>query len=98
MIVSPGLAGTVVVPANVPFLAARLKSCRVATAWLLGHAKNAGPKRSDCRAKGRASPQRILHHHGGGPRTNVRHNEIDLSRTDGLRVVHRHLTASRLIY
>jgi hypothetical protein len=32
-----------VVPANVPFAAARVKSCRVATTWLFGQPKNAGP-------------------------------------------------------
>src|ERR1700722_5667261 len=47
MIVSPGFAGTVVEPANVPLFAAKLKSCRVATTWLLGHGKNAGPNGLD---------------------------------------------------
>src|SRR5450432_325766 len=39
---SPGLAATVVAPAKVPSLAARLASSRFATTWLLGHRKNAG--------------------------------------------------------
>src|SRR5438552_17907735 len=42
MITSPGLAGTVVLPAKVPFLTAQLKSWRVATAALPGQRKNAG--------------------------------------------------------
>src|ERR1019366_873180 len=43
MITSPGLAGVVVAPENVPALTAKLKSWRVATGWLPGHGKKAGP-------------------------------------------------------
>src|SRR5438034_11404872 len=39
---SPGFAATVVAPAKVPFLTARLPFWKVATAWLPGHRKNAG--------------------------------------------------------
>ena len=42
MIVSPGFAGIVVTPANVPAFAAKLKSRCVATAWFPGHTKTAG--------------------------------------------------------
>ena len=48
MMMSLGFAGTVVAPANVPAFAAKLKFCRVATAWLPGHVKNAGPNKVDC--------------------------------------------------
>src|SRR3974390_1747137 len=41
---SPGFAATVVAPAKVPFLTARLVSCRVATGWLPGHRKKAGAR------------------------------------------------------
>src|SRR5438128_11841253 len=43
IMMSPGFAATVVAPANVPAFAAKEKFCRVATAWLPGHKKNAGP-------------------------------------------------------
>ena len=39
---SPGLAGPVVCPEKVPFLAAIVKSLCVATGWLFGHGQNAG--------------------------------------------------------
>src|SRR5689334_1405822 len=42
MITSPGLAAAVVCPGKVPFLTAKLLSCRVAMLYLPVHRKNAG--------------------------------------------------------
>src|ERR1039457_740814 len=48
MIVSPGLAGTVVTSSNRPAGATRLKSGRVATAYLPLHRKNPGDTTCNC--------------------------------------------------
>src|SRR5215475_9879566 len=60
MITSPGLAATVVAPGNVPSLTARLKSWRVATGWLFGHRKNAGPNCCDVTVDAELVPPSVL--------------------------------------